>query len=168
MDFEQIVREYSQRLYYVVRRIVGDHDDANDVVQNTFMKVWQSKESFRGESGLYTWIYRIAVNEALAFLRTSQRMVFATTEQSDKELRALYDNDPYFDGDKAQKALAMAIDTLPPKQKAVFTLRYFDEMPYNEIAEVMEVSVGSLKASYHHAQKKVEEQLNLFMENLSN
>lgn len=168
MDFEKIVKEYSRRIYYVVRRIVRDHDDADDVVQNTFVKAWGARDSFRGESGVYTWLYRIAVNEALAFLRNNQKMQFASGEEAERELRVLYDNDPYFDGDQAQKALCMAVDTLPAKQKAVFTLRYFEEMSYADMSEVLETSQGALKASYHHAQKKVEEQLNLFIENLSN
>ncbi|MFI3287755.1 MAG: RNA polymerase sigma factor [Rikenellaceae bacterium] len=168
MDFQKIVEKYSSRIYYVVRRIVRDHDDADDVLQNTFMKAWQARDSFRGEAGVYTWLYRIAVNEALAFLRNSSKMQYASGEEAERELRNLYDNDPYFDGDKAQKALAMAVDTLPAKQKAVFTLRYFEELSYAQISEVMETSQGALKASYHHAQKKVEEQLNLFIENISN
>ncbi len=168
MNFEEIVKKYSERIYYVVRRIVRGHDDADDVVQNVFLRAWQNRESFRGEASIYTWLYRIAVNEALTFIRSNSKMNFASSEEAERELSALYDNDPYFDGDKAQKALSMAIDTLPPKQKAVFTLRYFDEMPYNKIAQIMETSEGSLKAQYHHAQKKVEGQLNLFLENLSN
>ncbi len=164
MDFEHIVKEYSQRLYFVARRIVRNHDDADDVVQNTFLKAWKNRELFRGDSSLYTWLYRIAVNEALALLRTNSKTVYIQSEDAERELSKLFDNDPYFDGDKAEKALAMAVETLPPKQKAVFTLRYFEEMSYAQIAEIMETSQGALKASYHHAQKKVEEQLNLFMQ----
>ncbi len=168
IEFEQAVREYSERLYYVVRRIVKSHDDANDVVQNTFLKAWQNFTRFRGESGLYTWLYRIAINESLVFIRNNSKFKFENSNEAQRELRQLYDNDPYFDGDTAEKALAMAIDTLPAKQKVVFNMRYFDEMPYSEMAEIMQTSQGALKASYHHAQKKVELQLNLFMENLSN
>ncbi len=168
IDFEQAVREYSERIYYVVRRIVKNHDDANDVVQNAFLKAWQNFSRFRGESGLYTWLYRIAVNESLVFLRNNSKFVFDSSETAERVLSNMYDNDPYFDGDSAEKALAMAIDTLPPKQKVVFNMRYFDEMPYSQMAEVMETSQGALKASYHHAQKKVEEQLNLFIQNQSN
>ncbi len=164
MVFEEIVEKYSEKIYYVVRRIVVSHDDADDVVQNTFIKVWQNFDNFRGEAGIYTWIYRIAVNEALGFLRSKHSSRYIGGEDSERELRNLYSNDPYFDGDAAEKAFCMAIETLPPKQRAVFNMRYFDEMPYNEMAEIMETSEGALKASYHHAQKKVQDQLNLFMQ----
>lgn len=164
LTFEQIVQKYSQRIYFAVRRIVVDHNDADDVVQNTFIKVWQNFENFRGEAGIYTWIYRIAVNEALGFLRQKHPERYATGEEATLEFSKMLDNDPYFDADKAEKVLIMAIETLPPKQKAVFTMRYFDELPYSEIAEIMEVSEGSLKASYHHAQKKVQDQLNLLIQ----
>ncbi len=163
MDFEEIVRSYSQRIYYVVRRIVRSHDDANDVVQNTFIKAWQAYSSFRGQSSAYTWLYRIAVNEALAHLRANSKMEFSSDEEAVRELSTLYDNDPYFDGDEAQKALSIAVDALPPKQRIVFTMRYFDDMSYCEMEEVLGTSQGALKASYHHAQKKIEERLNLYI-----
>lgn len=161
MEFEQIVRQYSEKIYFVVRRIVVDHHDANDVVQNTLIKVWQNLPSFQGKSSLYTWIYRIAVNEALTFLRSSRAHLYATSEEAEYQLRNLFDQDPYFDGDAAQAALAAAICTLPPKQRIVFNMRYWDNMPYAEMAEVLHTSEGALKASYHHAVKKIEAQLNL-------
>ncbi len=166
IDFEQIVDKYSQRLYYAIRRIVRSHDDADDVLQNTFVRVWENLENFRSESALYTWLYRIAVNEALGYLR-SQRNHTEVQSLDVTQLNNLYDNDSYFDGDAAQKALGMAIDSLPPKQRAVFNMRYFDEMPYSQIAEITGTSVGGLKASYHHAEKKVEELLNLYIQNVS-
>ncbi len=166
MDFEQIVDQYSKRLYYVIRRIVRNHDDADDVLQNTFVRAWQHFSEFRSESSVYTWLYRIAVNEALGFLR-AQRNHIETQNLDHTELSAIYDNDPYFDGDAAQKALSMAIDALPPKQRAVFNMRYFDEMPYSQMAEITGTSTGALKASYHHAEKKVEELLNLYIQNAS-
>ncbi|MFI3298828.1 MAG: RNA polymerase sigma factor [Rikenellaceae bacterium] len=159
-SFEEIVAEYTQRIYYVVRRIVTDHSDTDDVVQNTFIKAWQNYESFRGDASVYTWLYRIAVNEALTFLRNSKKR--ENTISLD-DIHTLFDSDQYFDAEGAEKALCMAVDSLPPKQKAVFVMRYFDETPYTEMAVIMGTSTGALKASYHHAQKKVEEALNFYM-----
>ncbi len=136
-----------------------DHSDADDVVQNTFIKVWQNFDKFRGEANIYTWVYRIAVNEALAFLR-SKKSRFSAAEGSEIELARLYDNDQYFDAEEALKQLNMAIESLPPKQRAVFNMRYFEEMTYSQMSEIMGTSQGALKASYHHAQKKIEEYLN--------
>lgn len=161
LDFGQIVEKYSEKMYFVARRIVASHDDANDVVQNSFIKVWQALDTFRGESGLYTWIYRVVVNESLSFLRSKRTRFFGAQSFSGAELDNLIDNDTYFEADKAERILAKAVLSLPPKQRAIFTMRYYDELPYAEIAEVMGVSQGSLKASYHFAAKKIEAQLNL-------
>lgn len=161
-SFEQIVEQYSEKIYFVVRRIVVDHDDADDIVQNTFIKVWKNFDNFRGEAGIYTWIYRIALNESLGFLRSAHSSRYVRGEDAQRELNNLYDNDPFFDGEAAEKALYVAIETLPPKQRAVFNMRYFEEMPYAEMAEIMATSQGALKASYHIAQKKIQEQLNLY------
>lgn len=161
LDFGQIVEKYSEKMYFVARRIVASHDDANDVVQNSFIKVWQALDTFRGEAGLYTWIYRVVVNESLSFLRSKRTRFFGAQSFSGAELDRLVDNDTYFDADKAERLLAKAVLSLPPKQRAIFTMRYYDELPYAQIAEVMGVSEGSLKASYHFAAKKIEAQLNL-------
>lgn len=164
MEFEQIVTKYSGKIYFVVRRIVVNHDDANDVVQNAMIKVWQNLDSFQGKSSIYTWIYRIAVNEALSFLRSSRAHLYASEKEAEYHLQSLFDNDPFFDGDEAERALAVAVASLPPKQRAVFNMRYWDEMPYAEMSVVMETSEGALKASYHHAAKKVQQQLNYLLD----
>lgn len=155
-------------MYWVARRIVASHDDANDIVQNSFIKVWQALDTFRNESGLYTWIYRIVVNESLSHLRSKRTRFFGQQSFSLTELDKLIDSDTYFETDQAERLLAKAILSLPAKQRAVFNMRYYDEMPYAEIASVMGVSEGSLKASYHIAAKKIEAQLNLSIVHASN
>lgn len=149
--FRALVASYKERLYWHIRRMVLDHDDTDDCLQNTFVKVWQSLDRFRGDAQLFTWLYRIATNESLTFLSRQQ------TRGGHLELEAAcrLSTDPWFDGDQLQLALHRSIAKLPPKQKAVFNLRYFDEMPYEKIAQVLETSEGSLKASYHHAYEKV-------------
>lgn len=151
--FRLLVQEYRERLYWVVRRMVLDHDDTDDVLQNVFLKVWRSLDSFRGDARLYTWLYRIATNEAMTFLTQKQNRVGAVSLEAASRLST----DPWFDGDQLQEALYKAIAKLPPKQKAVFNLRYFEEMPYEQIAHVLETSEGALKASYHHAYEKVKQ-----------
>lgn len=149
--FNMIMCRYSERLYWHIRRMVTYHDDADDCLQNTLIRVWNALETFRGDSGLYTWLYRIATNECITFLKKQQiRNLFTGTEAADNLL-----SDPYFDGTKAQASLQKAIASLPPKQRAVFNLRYFEEMPYEEISEITGISVGALKASFHHASEKV-------------
>ena len=152
--FNLIVKSYSQKLYWHVRRMVIDHDDADDVVQNTFIKIWKGLPNFRQDSNIYTWIYRIATNEALSFLRSKKDNTrFADVEYG---MSQNLESDAFFDGDAAQIKLQKAIATLPDKQKAVFNLRYFEEMSYAEMSRVFETSEGALKASYHHAVKKIE------------
>lgn len=168
IDFEQLVDKYSQKMYFVARRIVASHEDANDVVQNSFIKLWQSIETFRGDSGIYTWIYRVVVNESLSFLRSKRTRFFGSQSFSGTELDNLIDNDSYFEADEAERLLAKAILSLPPKQRAIFNMRYYDEMPYAEIADVMGTSQGALKASYHIAVKKIESQLNFSLIHSSN
>ncbi|MEG1370785.1 MAG: RNA polymerase sigma factor [Mucinivorans sp.] len=168
VNFDQLVEDYSQKMYFVARRIVASHDDANDVVQNSFIKVWQSLDTFRGQSGLYTWIYRVVVNESLSFLRSKKSRFFGVQSFSPDELDRLIDNDSYFEPIEAERQLAKAILLLAPRQRAVFNMRYYDELPYAQIAEIMGVSEGSLKASYHIAAKKIEHQLNLSILNSSN
>lgn len=153
--FRALMVKYQERLYYHVRRMVTDHDDTDDVLQNTFVKVHKGIGKFRGQSGLYTWLYRIATNEAITFLNARKRKA-TTSLDDDGVLQDRIAGDVFFDGDRAQARLVAAIGTLPEKQRAVFNMRYFDEMPYEDISEVTGTSVGALKASYHHAAKKIE------------
>lgn len=155
--FELIVKKYQKRLYWHVRKIVVDHDDADDVLQNTFIKAWKALDSFKEESQLYTWLYRIGTNEALGFLRQKQRMNTQSIHPIEYQLSKSLESDVYFKGDVIQLKLQQAILTLPEKQRIVFNMRYFDEMPYEEMAGILETSVGALKASFHHAAKKVED-----------
>ena len=153
--FEQMVGKYSSRLYWQIRCVVTFHDDADDVLQNTFIKAWNAIDSFRGDSMLSTWLYRIAANESLAFLR--HRAETVSLDSVDANLENMFESDAYFDGDEIQKNLQRAIQTLPPKQRQVFALRYYDNMKYEDMAEVLNTSVGALKASYHIAVKKIED-----------
>jgi RNA polymerase sigma factor (sigma-70 family) len=155
--FNLIVRQYQKRLYWHIRRMVIDHDDANDVVQNVFIKVWRGLDGFKGDSKLYTWLYRIATNESLTFLKQKRGGTFVSFDEVSHHLSGSLEADHYFKGDEIQKKLQQAILTLPDKQRLVFNLKYFDEMKYEEMSQVLETSVGALKASYHHAVKKIEE-----------
>ena len=154
--FNLIVRKYQEKLYWHIRRILLDHDDTDDTLQNTFVKAWSGLESFREDSALYTWLYRIATNEALITLRQKRRKYFIPLVDVEKQLGNKLDDDPFFDGDELQLKLQKALLTLPEKQRIVFNMKYFDEMKYEEIAGIMKTSVGALKASYHHAVKKIE------------
>ena len=157
--FERIVRQYSSQLYWQIRRMVLSHDDANDLLQNTFIKAWTHIDYFRGEAKVSTWLYRIAMNECLTFL--NQQKANATLSLDDPEASAIrsLEGDPYFDGDEVQMALQRALLTLPEKQRMVFNLKYYQEMKYEDMSEMMGTSVGALKASYHHAVKKIEKYL---------
>ncbi|WP_165040489.1 RNA polymerase sigma factor [Dysgonomonas sp. ZJ709] len=157
--FAELVKEYSELLYWQIRKIVLSHDDANDVLQNTFIKIWTSIDSFRGDSKLSTWLYRIAVNESITFLNKQRAQNNVSIDDTDTYLVSKLEGDEYFDGDEAQLKLQKAILTLPEKQRIVFNLKYFDEMKYEEMSTVLDTSVGALKASYHHAVKKIEEYL---------
>ena len=150
--FEQVVSRYSEPLYWKIRHIVVDHDDANDVLQNTFLKAWRSLGDFRQESKLSTWLYRIAINESLDFVRREQKM---RNMDGDVSLASRLVADNYFDGDQTQALLQEAIVTLPDVQRTVFNLKYFDEMKYSEMSKLMGVTEGALKASYHIAVKKI-------------
>ena len=143
-------------MYWVIRRMVIEHEVADDVAQETFVKVWKNIESFKGDSKLYTWIYRIATNEALNHLRKKKRRFFIPIGDIEHELSSSLDTDIYYSGDEIQLKLQKALLKLPEKQRLVFNMKYFEEMKFKDIAEVMEVSVGSLKAQYHHAVKKIE------------
>lgn len=157
--FNQLVLAYQERLYWHIRKIVVSHDDSDDVLQNTLLKVWRSAGNFRGESGLYTWLYRIATNEALSFLKQKKRKSLAPWASVESSLSDGLEADPWFDGDEAQLRFQKAILTLPEKQRLVFNMKYFDNMKYEEMSEVLGTSVGALKASYHHAVKKLEKLL---------
>jgi RNA polymerase sigma-70 factor (ECF subfamily) len=152
-----LISKYQQRLYWHIRKIVIDHDDSDDVLQNTFIKVWKGLENFKEESKLYTWIYRIATNEALTHLRQKQRMDVESITPIEYQLSKNLESDNYFTGDEIQLKLQQAILTLPEKQRIVFNMRYYDETPYEQMSEILDTSVGALKASYHIAAKKIEE-----------
>ena len=154
--FAEVVRVYSEQLYWQIRRMVLSHDDANDLLQNTFMKAWANLDYFRGEAKLSTWLYRIALNECLNFLNRQRAEKHLSIDDADAALVNKLESDPYFDGDETQKMLQKAIMTLPEKQRSVFNLKYFQEMKYEEIAEIVGTSVGALKAAYFHAVRKIE------------
>ena len=157
--FQELVLRYQERLYWHIRKIVLNHDDTDDVLQNTFMKAWKNIHTFREESSLFTWLYRIATNESLTFINSRSRRSLVPMNDVYDYLKSRLEADEYYDGGEIQKKLQLAILTLPEKQKLVFNLRYFEEMPYQEMSEILDTSVGALKASYHHAVKKVEEYL---------
>ena len=154
--FNLMVRNYQQKIYWHIRKMVIDHDDADDLVQEVFVKVWKHIENFREDAQLYTWIYRIATNECLNFLRKKKNKFFLPIHDVQNELTQKLDSSPYIDGDEIQLKLQKALLKLPEKQRLVFNMKYFDEMKYDEISEITDTSVGSLKASYHHAVKKIE------------
>lgn len=156
--FNELVGAFSERLYWHVRGLVGSHEDADDLLQDIFLKIWKSLPDFRGDAQLYTWVFRIATNESLNFLKKRQLRNALGLDRTDVAER-VPDRDPYFDGSEAQRLLAVAMSQLPPRQRAVFQMRYFEEMPYEQMAEILEVSVSSLKASYHFAYEKVKDYL---------
>jgi RNA polymerase sigma factor (sigma-70 family) len=155
--FTAILKKYQEKLYWHIRRMVVEHEDANDVLQNMFVKAWKGLENFREDSQLYTWLYRIATNESLTFLAKQKKRTTVSMSDDDSGLSNNVKADTHFDGNKLEWKLQLAVQQLPEKQKAVFNLRYFDEMPYAEMSSVLETSEGALKASYHHAVKKIEE-----------
>jgi len=154
--FNLIVRKYQERLYWHVRRLVIDHDDSNDIIQNTWIKVFQNLNSFRADSKLYTWLYRIATNEALAFLNKKRKVFFIAWNDVEEQLSNSLVADELFSGNEIQAKFQKAILKLPEKQRVVFNMKYFDELTYEDISDVLKTSVGALKASYHHAVKKIE------------
>lgn len=154
-----LIDKYQQRLYWHIRKIVIDHDDCDDVLQNTFIKVWKGLAQFKGDSQLYTWMYRIATNEALTHLKQKQKANTSSIHPIEYQLSKSLESDQYFKGDEIQLKLQQAILTLPEKQRLVFNMRYYDETPYEQMSEILDTSVGALKASYHLAAKKVEEYL---------
>jgi len=155
--FTAIIKKYQEKLYWHIRRLVVEHEDANDVLQNMFIKVWKGLDNFREDSQLYTWLYRIATNESLTFLEQQKRRKAVSLSDSDSGLSNRLKADKNFDGNKVEWKLQLAMQQLPEKQRVVFNLRYYDEMPYEEMSRVLETSEGALKASYHHAVKKIED-----------
>lgn len=157
--FADLVRTHQRMLYYHLRRMVQDHDDADDLLQNTFLKAWRALDNFRAEASLKTWLYRIATNEALTLLQQRKRRDFSDVEDIEDDLRHSHQDGLAADGDEIRLRLDRAIQNLPERQRMVFMLRYFDEMKYEEIAGVLGVTAGALKASFHHAVQKIEKQL---------
>jgi RNA polymerase sigma-70 factor (ECF subfamily) len=156
--FTALVHKYQERLYWHIRRLVINHSDADDVLQNMFIKVWNGLANFREESKLYTWLYRIATNESLTFLeQQKKKSAAASFNEMEESLSNKIKAEENFDANRIEWKLQLAINTLPEKQKLVFNLRYFDEMSYDEMSKILDTSEGALKASYHHAAKKIEE-----------
>lgn len=157
--FELILNYYKEKLYWHIRKIVLTHDDTDDVLQNTFIKVWNNLGDFRADSKLYTWLYRIATNESLSFLKRKNRRTLVPLSGKNYDMSETLQSDSFFNGDKIQLQLQKALLQLPEKQRIVFNMKYFDEMKYEDMAEILSTSVGALKASYHHAVKKIEKYL---------
>jgi len=158
--FQKLLREYQKPLYQIIRNIVIDHDDAHDVLQNTFIKVFQNITKFKGDSKLFSWVYRIATNEAITFINNKAKRSKLTSTELQSKLVDNLQSDVYFEGDEIQLKLQKALVILPEKQQLVFKMKYFEELKYEEISEILGTSVGALKASYFHAVKKIEEYLN--------
>ncbi len=155
--FTAIIKKYQEKLYWHIRRMVVTHEDTDDVLQNVFIKVWRNLENFREDSQLYTWLYRIATNESLTFLESKKRKATLSLGEDTGGLENLVRADEHFDAGKLEWKLQLAIQQLPDKQRLVFNLRYYDEMPYEEMSKVLDTSEGALKASYHHAARKIED-----------
>ena len=155
--FTAIIKKYQEKLYWHVRRMVIDHEDANDVLQNVFLRVWNGLENFREDSQLYTWLYRIATNECLTYIEQQKKRMSVSLDEFDSGLSNKVRADSHFDANRLEWKLQLAIQQLPEKQKIVFNLRYYDEMPYEEMSRVLDTSEGALKASCHHAVKKIED-----------
>ena len=155
--FSQVIEHYSQPLYWQIRRMVFDHENANDILQDTFIKAWTNIENFRGDAKLSTWLYKIAINESITFLNKEKQRQNISLDDEESYVVHTLEADKYFDGNAMQVKLQQAIASLPEKQRLVFNMRYFQEMKYEEMSEILGTSVGALKASYHIAQKKIEE-----------
>ena len=154
--FAQVVGEYSERLYWQIRKMVFSHDDANDILQDVFIKAWLNIDKFRGDAKLSTWLYKIAINESITFINRSKAKLNLSIDDDDSFLINQLEGDEYFDGDHAQMLLQKAMLSLPDKQRLVFQMKYFNELKYDEMSDILGTSVGALKASFHHAVKKVE------------
>jgi RNA polymerase sigma-70 factor (ECF subfamily) len=155
--FTQLVKKYQERLYWHIRRMVVVHEDADDILQNVFIKVWRHLDNFKEEAGLYTWLYRIATNETLTWLEQQKKRQSISLSEGESVVSEKIVAQKGYDANKIEWRLQQAMQTLPQKQRTVFNLRYYDEMPYEQMSAVLETSVGALKASYHFAVKKVEE-----------
>lgn len=158
-SFSLLIKRYQEKLYWHIRRMVINHDDANDVLQNVFIKVWKSLDGFREDSQLYTWLYRIATNETITFLNQKKKRFSFSLDNVERELSNKLSSGNHFTGNEIEMKLQKALLTLPEKQRVVFNLRYYDEMPYEEMSKVLGTSEGALKASFHHAVKKIEKSL---------
>jgi RNA polymerase sigma-70 factor, ECF subfamily len=154
--FNLLMKKYQVRLYWHIRRLLIGHEDTDDVLQNTFIKAWKGLENFREEAQVFTWLYRIATNECISFLRRKKMRTFIPFVHIEKTLKETLESESEFDGNEIEKKLHEAILTLPEKQRVIFNMRYFDELKYEEMSEILDVTVGALKASYHHAAKKIE------------
>ncbi|MCM1310731.1 MAG: sigma-70 family RNA polymerase sigma factor [Bacteroides sp.] len=161
--FGELLAQFSEPLYWQIRRMVSNHDDADDLLQNTFMKAWQAMDDFRGDAKLSTWLHKIAINEALTFIDKQKRRQTESLDDAEHSAIHTLETDDWIDGDEAATALREAVDSLPEKQRLVFNMKYFDEMKYEDIAEITGTTVGALKATYHFAVKKIEQ----FLENRS-
>ena len=157
LAFNHIINQNQERAYWHIRKIVLSHEDANDVTQNTFIKVWKNLHKFKGDSKIYTWIYTIATNESINFLNKKKKHYFESLDLVSYRLSESLSADSYFNGDDIERKLQQAILTLPTKQRIAFNMKYFDKMKYDEISEILGTSVGALKANYHHAKNKIEE-----------
>jgi RNA polymerase sigma-70 factor (ECF subfamily) len=157
IPFTKIVKKYQEKLYWLIRRLVIEHQDANDVLQNVFIKVWKGLDNFREDSQLYTWLYRIATNECFTFLEKQKKIRTNSLSNDENPLINKIQADKNFNANKLEWKLQLGIQRLPEKQKIVFTLRYYEEMPYEEMSKILGTSDGALKASYHHAVKKIED-----------
>ncbi len=154
--FDTLMRTYGESIYWQIRKMVPNHDDANDLLQNVFFKAWKNLHNFRGDAKISTWLFKIAVNESINFINQERHRNQITDDTHDSFLLESIEADPYFDGDDLQLELQKVINKLPEKQRLVFNMRYFDDMKYEEISEILGTSIGALKASYHHAVKKIE------------
>ncbi|MFI2742857.1 RNA polymerase sigma factor [Zhouia sp. PK063] len=155
--FKELINLYQERLYWHIRRMVLSHDDTDDVLQNTFIKIYKNIHNFKEESALFSWMYRIATNEAITFLNKKAKLKGFSSDEMQEVMITNLQADEYFDGDEIQLKLQQAISKLPEKQRLVFNMKYFDDLKYEEISEILSTSIGALKASYHHAVKKIEE-----------
>jgi RNA polymerase sigma-70 factor (ECF subfamily) len=155
--FTAIIKKYQEKLYWHIRRMLVDHEDTNDVLQNVFIRVWNGLDNFREDAQLYTWLYRIATNESLTFIEQQKKKAAISLDEVESSISNKVKADKHFDPNKLEWKLQVAIQQLPEKQRVVFNLRYYDEMPYEEMSKVLETSEGALKASYHHAVKKIED-----------
>lgn len=155
--FNEVIRLYSEPLYWQIRRMVESHDDANDILQNTFLKAWQSVDGFRGDAKLSTWLYKIALNESISHLARERKRLSLSLDDEESHLVNLIESDEYVDGDDLARELRKAVAMLPEKQRIVFNMKYYDDMKYERMSEILGTSVGALKASYHLAVKKIEQ-----------